>query len=276
MEDNKKTKNTDRVDFKQGQSQHQRWDDIARMMPDILPAASTQYYRQREIALIQHHFGALRGKKILKLDLWNEAVNTRILNWMDFQGADTYGMDISHITAYRARLNSLSSNERLRILQSDIRSIPFENNYFDFVYTMGTIEHVEEYEIVVQEIQRVLKTGGRAIIGVPHKWDIFLRPLMVKLLDLFGKYLYAPEKSMAASELKRIVERSDLRVLCRTGLLLMPGFIRMADLYFYTRRIPLHKLTPLLLWPFEQFESRWEWTRKLGYLLVVIAEKADC
>jgi SAM-dependent methyltransferase len=160
-------------------------------------------------------------------------------------------------------------------LQSDIRFIPFADNSFDFVYTMGTIEHVEEYEIVVQEIQRVLKTGGRTIIGVPHKWDIFLRPLLVKVLDLFGKYLYAPEKSMASRELKSIVALSDLQVRCRTGILLMPGFVRMADLYFYTRRIPLHKLTPLLLWPFEQLESRWEWTRKLGYLLVVIAEKGD-
>lgn len=261
--------------FEQGQRQRQQWDDIARAMPDILPAASTQYYRQREIALIQHHFGDLRGKKILKLDLWNEAVNTRILNWMDCQGADTYGMDISHITASRAQRNSLSSNGRLRIMQSDIRFIPFANNSFDFVYTMGTIEHVEEYENVVQEIHRVLKTGGRTIIGVPHKWDIFLRPLLVKVLDLFGKYLYSPEKSMGASELKRIVERSALRVRCRTGLMLMPGFIRLADLYFYTRGIPLHKLTPLLLWPFEQLESRREWTRKLGYLLVVIAEKSD-
>jgi len=261
--------------FEQGRKQRQQWDDVARVMPDILPAASTQYYRQREIALIQQHFGALRGKKILKLDLWNEAVNTRILNWMDGQGAETYGLDISHITASRAQLNSISSNGRLRILQSDIRSIPFANNSFDFVYTMGTIEHVEEYEIVVQEIQRVLKTGGRTIIGVPHKWDVFFRPLLVKALDLFGKYLYAPEKAMAASELKRIVERSDLRVRCRTGLLLMPGLIRMADLYFYTRGIPFYKLSPLLLWPFEQFESRWEWTRKLGYLLVVIAEKSD-
>ncbi|KPK91127.1 MAG: hypothetical protein AMJ88_14545 [Anaerolineae bacterium SM23_ 63] len=274
MEDDQKAKNTDHLYFEQIKIQRQQWDDLARMMPDILPAASTQYYRQREIALIRHHFGDLRGKKILKLDLWNEAVNTRILNWMDCQGADTYGMDISHITAYRAQQNALISNGRLRILQSDIRSIPFANNSFDFVYTMGTIEHVQEYEIVVQEIQRVLKTRGRAIIGVPHKWDIFLRPLLVKVLDLFGKYLYAPEKSMGASELKRILERSDLQVQYRTGLLLMPGFIRMADLYFYTRGIPLQKLTPLLLWPFEQFESRWEWTKKLGYLLVVVAEKS--
>jgi hypothetical protein len=47
----------------------------------------------------------------------------------------------------------------------------------------------------------------------------------------------------------------------------------MADLYFYTRRIPIHRITPLLLWPFEQIESRWDWTRKLGYLLVIVAQK---
>jgi SAM-dependent methyltransferase len=257
-----------------GPEQRHHWDNLARMMPDILPAESTQYYRRREIALIQNHFGVLQGKKVLKLDLWNEAVNTRILNWMDSQGADTYGMDISYRTVSRAQENSSSINGRIRTLQSDIRFIPFAENSFDFVYTMGTIEHVEEYEIVVEEIERVLKPGGRAIIGVPHKWDIFLRPILVQVLDLFGKYLYSPEKPMTASELKRIVEKGDLRVCYRTGLLFMPGFIRMADLFFYTRGIPLHKLTPLLLWPFEQLESRWEWTRKLGYLLVVIAEKS--
>lgn len=251
------------------------WDHVARKMPDILPAASTQYYRQREIALIKDHFGPLEGKRVLKLDLWNEAVNTRILNWMASQGAEAFGLDVSYITASRAQRNSASVNGHLRPLQSDMQFIPFPENTFDFVYSMGTIEHIDGYEATIAEASRVLKVGGRAIIGVPHKWDLFLRPLLVRALTFIGKYLYAPERSLSAGDLKRAVERSGLRVRSRTGILLMPGLLRMADLFFYSKGIFVHKLTPLLLWPFEQLECRWDWARRLGYLLVLVAEKTD-
>jgi SAM-dependent methyltransferase len=242
-------------------------------MPDILPAASTGYYRRREIALIQRHFGNLQGQRVLKLDLWNEAVNTRILNWIESQGADAHGMDISFVTTSRARANTEGIDNRLHLLQSDIRSIPYANDTFDFVYTMGTIEHNDHYGQAIREIQRVLKPGGQAIIGVPHKWDLFLRPVFVNLLDMFGLYLYAPEKCMSATELRGIVENGGLKVRDRTGLLFMPGILRIADLFCYTRGIPFHRLTPIVLKPFEWLENRFEWARKLGYLLVIVAEK---
>jgi ubiquinone/menaquinone biosynthesis C-methylase UbiE len=249
------------------------WDDIARDMPDLLSAASTQYYRQMEIALIQRHVGELQGKKVLKLDLWNEAVNTRILNWMAEKGAWTCGLDISHQTARRAEHNSHNHMRKPRFLLAEIRDIPFPDNTFDFVYTMGTIEHIDDQDASLREIKRVLKVGRKAIVGVPHKWDLFLRPLFVSVLTLIGKYLYAPEKSMSAPELQRAVERSGLKVITRTGLLFMPGILRMVDLFCCTRGIPFYRITPLLLWPFEQLERRYAFARKLGYLLALVVEK---
>jgi SAM-dependent methyltransferase len=249
------------------------WDRIARDMPDLFPATSTQYYRQMEIALIRRCVGDLRGKKVLKLDLWNEAVNTRILNWMAEDGAWACGLDISFQTTRRAEDNSRNQNRRPRFLQAEIRDIPFPDNTFDFIYTMGTIEHIDDQEASLLEIHRVLKLGGIAIVGVPHKWDLFLRPLLVSALTLLGKYLYAPEKSMSAKELRRAVERSGLRVKARTGLLFMPGILRLADLFCCTRGIPLHRLTPFFLWPFEKLERRFAFARRLGYLLTLVVEK---
>lgn len=52
-----------------GEEAHVHWDEIARQMPDILMAASTSYYRQREIELIERHLGCLAGQRVLKLDL---------------------------------------------------------------------------------------------------------------------------------------------------------------------------------------------------------------
>ena len=252
--------------------QRKSWDAVARTMPDFYPTPSTQYYRRSEIALIHRFLGPLQGKRVLKLDLWDEAVGSQILHWMRSQGAEAFGLDISRIVVARAHNNSRGAADPLNLVQSDIRNIPFESNSFDFLYTMGTIEHIDEYQEAVQEIQRVLKVGGKTIIGVPHKWNIFLRPLLVKALDLFDKYPYSPEKAFSYGELRRVVEKSGLRVRHRTGILAFPGILRMAELYLYKRKIPLYRLTHPLLWPFDYLESRWNWPGLFGYLLALVAE----
>jgi len=258
--------------------QRRDWDRIAASVRDFHAAPSTQYYRRCEMALLERSVGSLRGKRVLKLDLWNEAFNTRILDWMREQGAEVVGLDISRVVAFRARRNSLSNGARSNghapaLLRADIRELPFADGSFDIVYTMGTIEHIDEYRQAIGEVQRVLKPGGRAVVGVPHKWDLFLRPLMVWILDAFGQYLYAPEKSFSASELRQDVERTGLRVVERTGILTLPGFLRMADLFFYTRGLPFYRLSPLFLAPFQFAETRWRWPGRFGYLLTVVADK---
>jgi len=250
--------------------QRERWDAVAREIPDFFAADSTQYYRRCEIALIRRTLGPLRGKRVLKLDLWNEAVNTRILNWIEEQGATAFGVDLSQVTTTRARRNSAG---HLRLAQADIRDLPFASESFDVGYTMGTIEHIDEYQRAVDELARVLRPGGRAIVGVPHKWNIFLRPVLVRILELVGKYAYSPEKSFGAGELRQVAERSGLRVVGRTGILTIPGIVRMADLFCFNRRIPLHRLSPLVLRPFEYLETRWAWPGHFGYLIALVVEK---
>jgi SAM-dependent methyltransferase len=253
--------------------QRRDWDRIAGSVRDFAAAPSTLYYRRCEIALFERAVGDLRGKRVLKLDLWNEAFNTRILDWVRSQGAEVVGLDISRVVAFKAHRNALAKGEPLPLLRADIRELPFPTGSFDVVYTMGTIEHIDEYRQSIQEIQRVLRPGGRAIVGVPHKWNIFLRPLMVWILDAFGQYLYAPEKSFSSGELRRDLENAGLEPLERTGILTLPGYLRMADLFFYTRDIPLYRLSPLFLAPFQLLETRWRWPGRFGYLLTWIASK---
>ena len=255
-------------------TQREHWDRVAEQFPDLFPAVSTQYYRRVEIALLQRTVPSWRGLRVLKLDLWNEAVNTRILHWMQDQGAEVYGLDLSTVTVRRARRNAPSAGPAMHLVQADIRALPFASESFDLVYTMGTIEHVEEYRQVVCDVYRVLKPGSRAIIGVPHFWDPFLRPLIVGVLELFGRYPYSPEKAFSWPELRRVVAAAGFAVEQRAGILAIPGIIRMADTFLFRRGIRLNGLASLSLWPFGVLERRWPWFgRHFGYLAAAVVRK---
>lgn len=256
--------------------QRQRWEHTARGVGDLWGAATTQYYRRREMALLELAFGPLAGKRLLKLDLWNEAFNTRILHWLAAQGCEVFAFDHSHTVTSCAHRQASGSALDGRLLCADIREFPFADASFDCVYTMGTIEHIEEYRHALTEVRRVLRPGGHAVIGVPNKWDPFLRPLIVDILERMGKYPYAPEKSFGAAELRRDIEWAGLEVISRTGLLALPGLLRLIDLYCHVRGIPLGRLTAALAAPFEYCESRFPAVRAgLGYLLTIIARRPE-
>ena len=249
------------------------WDAVAASLSDLSAARSTACYQRCERALIARAAGSLAGATVLKLDLWNEAVNTRLLQWLEDQGARTFGVDLSAVTTERARRNFVRDGYRPRFAEADIVALPFAAARFDLVYTMGTIEHIAEYEQALAEIHRVLKPGGLAIIGVPYRWDPFLRPLIAWLLQRLDRYPYSPERSFSATHLRALVARSGLRVVSHTGLMILPGALRMLDLVCHLRRHPLERLTGALVAPFEAAELRWAWPRRFGYMLTVMARK---
>jgi SAM-dependent methyltransferase len=249
------------------------WDAVAASMPDFGTAPSTAYYRNREIALIERAAGPLQGRRVLKLDLWNEAINTRILGWMSSQGANVVGLDVSQVVVGRAQENARRENHDMALLRADIRDLPFLDESFDVIYTMGTIEHVPEYRHVIGEIRRVLKPGGTAIVGVPNFWDPFLRPLIVRVLTMMGRYPYAPEKSFTRAELRRDVENAGLEVVEMTGILALPGVLRMLDLFLHVRRGMAPRWTAWFIKPFDAAEARFGALARIGYLVTAVARR---
>ena len=55
------------------------------------------------------------------------------------------------------------------ILQMDAENLTFEDNSFDFIWTWGVIHHSANTERVLQEMRRVLKPGGRAVVMVYNR-----------------------------------------------------------------------------------------------------------
>ena len=251
------------------------WDFTARELPAFCDAPSTRYYFDCEKALLEKYFPELRGKRILKTDLWDEAKNSRILCWAAEQGAHVYGLDISTEILREARtaFRSYANNFNPRFIISDVRSIGLASDSFDYIYSMGTVEHFPDYLVALKECFRVLKKGGRAIIGVPNKLDPFLRPASVYLLSKFGLYSYGYELSFSRRKLNQILKEVGFRIIDNTGILFMPGLLRMADLYFFCYMPWATALTAPLIAPFAFLYRRFPRLRRHGYLIACVVDK---
>ena len=251
------------------------WEGVGRRFPDLGGAASTRYYAQNEQRLFTEHFPALDGLTILKTDLWDEAKNTRILAWAGRHGAHAFGIDISEPTVRQARA-AFDGQPGLPLqgVVGDVRDIPFKDDSFDAVYSMGTIEHFDATERAVAEMVRVLKPGGRAIIGVPNRHDPFLRPALATVMQWLGLYAYGYEKSYSRRALRTMLERAGLTVVTETAILFIPGWLRMLDLACHAWCRPLSMITGALVWPFVQLDASVPAVRRHGYLLATVVTKA--
>ena len=249
------------------------WAGVGERFPDLGGATSTKYYADNERRLLTEHLPALAGLRVLKTDLWDEAKNTRILAWAANQGAHAYGIDISEPTLRQAGGAFHAGASPLRAAVADVRAIPFADESFDVVYSMGTIEHFEETEHAVTEIARVLAPGGRAIVGVPNRHDPFLRPLMVSAMYAVGMYGYGLEKSYSRRALRAMLERSGLEIEAETAILFIPGWLRILDLACHSWCRPLALITGALVRPFMWLDEHVPALRRHGYLLATVATK---
>lgn len=61
-------------------------------------------------------------------------------------------------------------NEQIDVYY-DGNFIPFENDYFDSVFSSEVLEHIPNLEIILIELFRVTKSSGYLLVTVPFVWD---------------------------------------------------------------------------------------------------------
>jgi len=249
------------------------WDDVGAQFPDLGGAASTDFYFENEKRLLTQHLTMLEGKRVLKTDLWDEAKNTRILQWVQRCGATVVGVDISKPIVMRAVAEFAGAP--FIALNADVRTLPFADSSFDAIYSMGTIEHFAETESAVRELFRVLKPGGRAVVGVPNRHDPFLRPALVAVLHRLGLYAYGLEKSYSRKTLRAMLEAAGFVVVGDDGILFMPGWLRMLDLLCHTRYQSAAWLTAAAVRLFGWVDAHLPAVRRHGYLVVAIGQRPE-
>lgn len=135
------------------------------------PGFFAEYDRQREsIESLQfsyelHEYTHFRGKRVLDVGSGNGYVLSKYAQ----EGAEVYGLDITKagIALCRRRFDLLGLRGRFQI--GDAQALPFADNSFDCVCSMGVLHHVPDTAKALAEIHRVLKPGGRLIVMFYHR-----------------------------------------------------------------------------------------------------------
>lgn len=105
--------------------------------------------------------------RILDVGCHSGLLSQKIFQWT---GADEiYGVDISKKAVERAQKRIKSGH----FMVGDAQNLSFKSNYFDAVFCLEMIEHVDYPEKVLKEIYRVMKKGGYGVILIPTENLLF-------------------------------------------------------------------------------------------------------
>jgi SAM-dependent methyltransferase len=113
-----------------------------------------------EAAEFRHH----RGERVLEIGCGTGADLLQFAK----HGAIATGIDITseHLKLARERVGN-----KAQVLYADATNIPLKTASFDYVYSHGVLHHIDKPRLVVDEIFRLLRPGGRFNIHVYAFWS---------------------------------------------------------------------------------------------------------
>jgi SAM-dependent methyltransferase len=139
-------------------------------LPQSGPSDPIEYYRhplvgylfRKRINLGLRLLGERRYAKALEVGYGAGAVLLALAANVD----ELHGIDLDADAAIVDAL--LRQREwHAKLLQGSVYELPYESAEFDLVVCFSVLEHLREYERGLREVARVLKPGGRLLLGMP-------------------------------------------------------------------------------------------------------------
>ncbi len=147
-------------------------------------------------------FDKYAGKRLLEVGC---GTGTDLLQFAR-GGAIVSGVDLTPRSIEIVRQRFAVYGQQGEFVEGDAEKLNFADGAFDVVYSFGVIHHTPDTEAAAQEIHRVLKPGGKAIVMVYHRSSLYYwLGLMVKRGILRGELC----KYRPAEILSRYVEHTE-------------------------------------------------------------------
>jgi ubiquinone/menaquinone biosynthesis C-methylase UbiE len=144
-------------------------DKLAEKYADWYQSARGTYVGENEYRCLAEHIGDCSGKKIIEVG----SGTGFFLRKFAPKAAETVGFDLTEGMLEAGRKIAAAKGLEIDFIQGDVlQGLPFADEYFDIVYSNSMIEFFDkskEVKKVLAEMWRVLKPGGKFVIGVLNK-----------------------------------------------------------------------------------------------------------
>jgi ubiquinone/menaquinone biosynthesis C-methylase UbiE len=138
-----------------------------------------------------------------------------------------FGIDpLYEVSLLKAQQKTKDENVKIHLIRGVSEDLPFEDEKFDMILHLSTLQHVDDQHKTLSEIKRVLKGNGHLLVSVPMSRNIFT------LLRKSKKPEYVT-KVFNIAELEKVLTENGFEIQKMRGCGFFPPFIREALLVCY-------------------------------------------
>lgn len=121
---------------------------------------------------------------------------------------EIYGVDISYLAIALIKKKIPFGHFKV----ADASSLPFQSNFFDEVFCLEVLEHVDNPKQVLNEIKRVMKESSFGVVLVPTDNKLF-RTIWFLWTLYYPVWRHAHVQSFNEDSLERILEDTGLKII---------------------------------------------------------------
>ena len=266
-----------------GPAQIDEWNEVAQDWSRGKHSTWRSHSDRLNIGFLRAHAPAGRVERILKTDVFDEAVRLGgIVPALLEQGERVTALDLSphmlHLASGRRKRGSMA----LDLAGGDVRRLPFADGSFDLVFSNSTLDHLDsldEIALSIEELARILRPGGRLLLTLDNAQNpiIALRALLPRKVQKIGDVVpYPVGPTCGRRRLVKMVEGAGLKVratgtLVHSPRLLMVPLSAWIDRRDHARAKKIFSRAAVLLEGLGRLPTRYF----TGHFVSVVAERSS-
>lgn len=187
--------------------------------------ASYRKWRQSELGritdrieeeLILKLIGPASGKRALDVGCGDGVLSVRLVQ----AGADITGLDNEPRMLVAARRRADEAGLKISLVEGDAQSLPFADSAFDIVVAVTVLCFVAEPERAFRETARVLRPGGRLVIGELGRYSTWAAKR--RIAGWLGSKTWKAARFRSAGDLENLAVAAGLEVETVRGAVYYP------------------------------------------------------
>jgi ubiquinone/menaquinone biosynthesis C-methylase UbiE len=171
-----------------------------------------------ERQLLFEMLGPVAGKTVLDVGCGDGALDADLVQ----RGAIVTALDADVAMVAAARRGGALTSTPMELIVGQAEKLPFDNDAFDRVVAVTLLCFVGDAQKAIAEMTRVLRPGGRLVIGELGYWSLWA--LQRRIRGWLGNPVWRSTTFWTAGELRDFAQTAGLREITIRGAIHYPPF----------------------------------------------------